>query len=304
MCRELRDVALAIAFCFPGSTNESGAGVTVKIPAIISRIYAEFSADRIPAVAGGVTFFFLLALFPAISSVVSLYGLFADRQSIQQTLQMVSGFLPGGAVSVLGAELHRLAGQKPATLNIAFLLSTVVALWSTSGGIKAVLDGLNIAFETKETRSFIRLSLNAVIFAAGGVAVAAFVIYCVGQTRRLVAGLSWAHFLQDVASVVVWPVALAACSTVVSLIYRYGPNRARTPWRWVTWGSAFASVFWIIGTMAFSWYVQNFGSYNRTYGDLGAAVGFLTWVWISIVILLTGAEITCEVEKSAKRKRH
>src|SRR3569833_1279489 len=104
----------------------------VKVPPLVSRIYAEFSEDRIPAVSGGVTFFFLLALFPAIASVVSVYGLFADRQSILESLQMVSGFLPGGAVTVLGAEVHRLADQKPAALNIAFLLSSGVALWSTS----------------------------------------------------------------------------------------------------------------------------------------------------------------------------
>jgi membrane protein len=277
-------------------------GATLKIPAVILRIYAEFSEDRIPAVSGGVTFFFLLALFPAIASVVSLYGLFADRQSIAATLQMIAGFLPGGAVSVLNAEVQRLAGQKPATLNLAFLLSTVVALWSASGGVKAVLDGLNIAFETKETRSFLRLSFNAVVFAAGAVGAVAVAIYGVGQVRQLGGNLSWATSLGYVAFLV-WPAAFVICSTVVSLIYRYGPNRIRTPWKWITWGSGFASAFWILGTLAFTWYVQNYGSYNRTYGDLGAAVGFLTWIWISIVILLTGAEINCEVEKTGKRTR-
>lgn len=272
----------------------------MKIPGIIKKIYAEFSEDRIPAVAGGVTFFFLLALFPAIASVVSLYGLFADRQAIVESLQMISGFLPGGAVTVLSTEVHRLTAQQPATLNIAFALSTLVALWSTSGGVKAVLDGLNIAFETRETRSFVRLSLNAVLFAAGSVAAAALLIFAVGTVKRVTTNLVWSGYLQTATNILVWPFAFIACSTVVSLIYRYGPNRIRTPWRWVTWGSAFASVFWIVGTLAFTWYVQNFGSYNRTYGELGAAVGFLTWIWISILILLTGAEITCEVEKAAK----
>jgi membrane protein len=273
---------------------------TVKVPTIVSNVYAEFSEDRIPAVAGGVTFFFLLAMFPALASVVSLYGFLADRQSILGTLQMMSGFLPGGAVTVLGAEIHRLADEKPATLNFAFFLSTIVALWSTGGGIQALLDSLNIAFETKETRGFFHLTLHAIIFAAGAVTTGAIVIYGLGQVRRIVESLSWASYARTAFLVFVWPVAFIVCSTVVSLIYRYGPNRARTPWRWISWGSAFASVFWIIGTLSFSWYVQNFGSYNRTYGGLGAAVGFLTWIWISIVILLTGAEITCECEKAAE----
>jgi len=267
------------------------------LPVIIVRIYREFSDDRIPAVAGGVTFFFLLALFPAIASVVSLYGMFADRHSILEALQTISGFLPGGAVSVLRAEVHRLTAEKPATLNVAFALGSLVALWSTSGGVKAVLDGLNIAFETRETRSFLRISLNAVIFAALLVAAAAILIFGFAQVSHFVRRLAWAGFMRDAAAVLILPFAFLTCSALVSLIYRYGPNRVRTPWRWITWGSAFAAVFWIAGTFAFTWYVQNFGSYNRTYGDLGAAVGFLTWIWISVVILLTGAEITCEVEK-------
>ena len=271
---------------------------------VASRVYSEFSEDRIPAVAGGVTFFFLLALFPAIASVVSVYGLFAERQSILDAVQMVSGFLPGGAVTVLDTEVHRLAGEKAATLNASFILSTVFALWSTSGGVKAVLDGLNIAFETKETRSFLRLSWNTVLFAAGAVTAAAVAIYAIGQLRHAAASLDVSKQLYTALSLLAWPCSFAACSTVVSLIYRYGPNRTRTPWRWISWGSAFASVFWILGTVLFTWYVQNYGSYNRTYGNLGAAVGFLTWVWISIVILLTGAEITCEIEKMENPSAH
>ena len=234
--------------------QENGVQRSMKLLAIISRIYDEFSEDRIPAVAGGVTFFFLLALFPAIGSVVSLYGLFADRQTIVDSLQMISGFLPGGAVTVLGAEVHRLTTQKPSALNLAFVLSAIVALWSTSGGVKAVLDGLNIAFETKETRSFFRLSLNAVLFATAAVAAVAMVIYGVSEMRRLVETLSWGGYLRDVWAVLVWPAAFVACSTIVSLIYRYGPNRVRTPWRWITWGAPLprcsgSSVPWLLPGM-------------------------------------------------------
>lgn len=275
----------------------------MSFPALLKRIYAEFSEDRIPAVAGGITFFFLLALFPAIASVVSLYGLIADRHSIIQAVRMVSGFLPEGGVRVLQTDILRLVTQKSDELGWTFAFGLVIALWSASGGVKALLDGLNIAFETKEERSFLRVTLSALIFtglAAIGGAVAVFLAITGSQ---LLAALPDNGILDPLLRILVWPIGFCACSTVISLIYRFGPNRPPGRWRWITWGSAFASAAWILGTLGFSWYVSHFGRYDRTYGDLGAAVGFLTWIWLSLVILLLGAEIVCETESLAEQKR-
>ena len=140
---------------------------------ITKRIYREFSGDRIPTVAGGITFFVLLAIFPGIAATVSLYGMFARPSEIVRDIDLVSGFLPGGAVSILRAELHRLTAQKPGDLNVAFAISFVGALWSASGGYKALVEGLNVAFEVQERRSFLRQTLNALLFTAGGIVLAA-----------------------------------------------------------------------------------------------------------------------------------
>src|SRR4051812_281098 len=269
----------------------------MKIPPIVARVYSEFAEDRIPAVAGGITFFFLLALFPAVASIVSLYGLFADRKSIVEGLNMVSGFLPGGAVTVLRTEILRLVAQKPQALGLTFFISMIVALWSASGGVKALLDGLNIAFETKENRSFLRITANALIFTVIGAILTSVAIFLVVQLNELILRLPHSQLLGTAFQIVAWPIGFFLCSLVLSVIYRYGPNRTHTPWHWITWGSALAAAAWLAGTLLFSWYVQNFGRYNRTYGDLGSAVGFLTWVWLSLVILLTGAEIICEIER-------
>lgn len=265
----------------------------------LTRVYAEFSQDRIPTVAGGITFFALLALFPAIGSVVSLYGIFSDKASIVHDLDLVSDFLPGGGVTILKAELGRLSAQPSDTLSLAFVGSSLVALWSASGGFKALVDGLNVAYEVAETRSFLRLSINALVFTVAGILLAAAGIYL----GLVVPGMTKDGLLAPTLQVLVWPAAFFACTLVLAVVYRFGPNRQHPRWRWITWGSATASLLWLAGTRLFTWYVQHFGSYNRVYGDLGAAVGFLTWVWLSLVILLLGAEINCELEREDRPPR-
>ena len=274
---------------------------TITIQTLVKRIYAEFSEDRVLAVAGGITFFFLLAIFPATACVVAIYGLLDDRNSLLEGLQMVSGFLPGGAISVLSTEVQRLVVQKPISLNLTFALGFLVAVWSASGGVKSIIDGLNIAFETTETRSFLKLTISTLILTILVLALSAGTIYFGVSLQRNIADRD-SGLMQAAFNVLIWPAAFCLCSVVVSVIYRYGPDRVRTPWRWITWGSAFTSFFWLLGTWLFSWYAEHFGTYNRTYGLLGGAVGFLTWVWLSVVLLLTGAEIVCELDRKRPPK--
>lgn len=256
-----------------------------------ARVYDEFSEDHIPTIAAGITFFALLALFPAIGSLVSLYGLFSDRASIAQDIDLVSGFLPGGAITVLRHELERLVAQPPNTLSLGFLGSTLIALWSASGGFKALADGLNVAYEVDKTRSFLHLSANALLFTLTAIVLAAAAVFLglhlpMGSGR---AATAWA--------IAVWPLSFLAGAMMLETVYRFGPNRSHARWHWIGWGSATASLLWLAGTQLFSWYVAHFGSYNRIYGDLGAAVGFMTWLWLSTVVLLLGAEINCELER-------
>lgn len=267
---------------------------------LLKRTYAEFAEDRIPAVAGGITFFVLLALFPAIASVVSLYGLIGQRRDTADQLTHLGGFLPGGAVSVLGDELHRLTTQKPAELGTGFLIGLGIALWSSSGGIKALVDGLNIAYEVRETRSFIRLTLLALLFTAIAVM---FMIVAVGLSTivpSLIQALPLSDVTQTLLNILCWPLGYLACALLLAVVYRFAPARGSVKWQWITWGSGIASALWIGGTALFSWYVQNYGSYNRTYGALGSAVGFLTWIWLSLVILLSGAELNRELERKSE----
>lgn len=270
-----------------------------RLSSLIYRVYCEFFEDSIPTVAGGVTFFFLLALFPAIACVVILYGIIADAAAIHHDLDLVSGFLPGGAVTILRDELHRLAAQRVTQVTPAFFAGLAIALWSASGGFKALVDALNVAYEVKDSRGFLRLTINALLFT---VAAILFAIVAINLGLVLPA---WATRtdaepgIRILVQVLVWPFSFVTSTILLALIYRFGPDRKHPKWRWITWGSATASVLWLLGTLLFTWYVEHYGSYNRVYGNLGALVGFLTWVWLSIVVLLLGAEIDCELERPA-----
>ena len=269
-----------------------------------SRVWSEFWEDRILSVAAGVTFFALLALFPAIASIVSLYGLFADRASIAQVLHTLSPYLPGGAVTVVGQELHRLATERPIKLNVAFFFGSAIALWSASGGISALIDGLDVAFETRETRGFLKMTRDALLFTVAGIFAGTLAAYVVAVVPVAIHKSPYVRSFHLIFEILRWPVAFALTSFFFALIYHVGPDRKTVPPHWVTWGSSIGATLWIIGTLIFSWYVQYFGTYDRTYGSLGAAVGFLTWIWISLVILLLGAEIDCEIERRLRPAEH
>jgi membrane protein len=266
---------------------------------VLRRALGEFEQDRIPSVAAAITFFFLLALFPALACIVSIYGAFADRATIVHELTLISGFVPDGALNVLQTDLDRLAALPAIKFNLGFLVALVLAVWSASGGVKALIDGLNVAYETRDTRSFLMLSLDTFLLTFIAVISAALAIALAVALPAVLAHLPFDTWFVLSFRILIWPLSFAACVVLSSVIYRFGPNRTNTKWRWITWGGVFASAAWIGGTMLFAWYVRHFGHYNEVYGNLGAIVGFLTWIWLSLVVLLLGAEINCEIERNS-----
>ncbi|QFU16932.1 YihY/virulence factor BrkB family protein [Microvirga thermotolerans] len=289
----------------PQAAREQGRGREADTPTeiptlgwkdILWRTYEEFSDDRLMSVAAGVTYYALLAIFPAIAALVSIYGLFADPATIQDHLNALSGVLPGGAVEIVGEQVKRIASQGGGTLGLSFIIGLAISLWSANAGMKAVFDALNIVYDEEEKRSFIQLNLQSLTFtlaaiafvliALAGIVVLPIVLDFVG----LGSGTEW------LLSLARWPVLLAVVVAGLAVLYRYGPSRDQAEWKWVTPGGIVAAVLWLVGSMLFSWYVSNFGSYNETYGSLGAVIGFMTWIWLSSIIVLLGAEINAEME--------
>ncbi len=259
--------------------------------AVLGRTWSEFNSDHIPAVAGGATFFGLLALFPALGVFVSLYGLFADVEQARQHVLSLRGVLPDGAISVLSEQLARLAAAPHSGLGITFVTSLVLSLWSSNAGVKALIAGLNIAYEETERRKFIALNLISLGFTVSGILLAIAGAALPGVLTN--AGLQGSLIL----TILQWPAVLIVMVALLSVLYRYAPSREHARWRWITPGSAFAALAWAGASVLFSLYVANFGSYDKTYGSLGAIVGFMTWIWISLCVVLLGAELNSELEQ-------
>jgi membrane protein len=282
------------------------AGTPSAIPArgwkdILWRCYERLTQDRILTIAAGVTFYILLAIFPAMAALVAIYGLFADPAIIAKHVEDVASFVPGGGIDVLRDELNRVAAQPRGTLGLAFIVGLGISLWSANAGVKAIIDALNIAYAEREKRSFIRLTAVSFVFTLAGILGAILALGLVVVLPLVLKFLGFESATATIVAVGKWPVLLVGAALAIAVLYRYGPSRAEAKWRWITWGSTFAAVLWIGGSLLFSWYAANFGSYNKTYGSLGAVVGFLTWIWISTIVIVLGAELDAEIEHQTCR---
>lgn len=268
---------------------------------ILKRTFGQIASDRVVAVAAGVTFFALLAIFPAVTVLVSIYGMFANGGAVADHLNALSGVLPADAVNLMGEQMRRIASQPPASLGVGFLVGLALALWTANGGMKALFDALNVAYKEKEKRGFVRLNLITLGFTLSAIVL---LIVLIGAVVVLPVALDFLPFDSAVDTAVRlarWPVLLVGMSLCLGILYRYGPSRRRARWQWITPGSIVAVLVWLVASIGFSWYVGNFGSYNETYGSLGAVVGFMIWMWISVAIILIGAELNAESEHQTKR---
>lgn len=233
---------------------------------------------------------------PGLAGLISLYGLVADSGTIAQHLDSLAGILPEGGLLIIRDELQQLTSQPPQKLGFATAGSLAVSLWSANGGIKAMFEGLNAVYHENEKRSFIRLNALSLAFTMGvlGFVIAALLtITIVPQFLSSFLGLPG---IGEVVNIARWPVLFIVTCFMIAVVYRFGPSRKRPQWRWISPGSFFAALVWIAASLLFSWYTSHFGNYNKTYGSLGAAVGFMTWMWISTIVILVGAKINAELE--------
>jgi len=261
---------------------------------ILNRTRKEVAEDQVPLVAAGVTFYTLLALFPGLAAFVSLYGLFADPAEAYRQLRILAFIVPAGVMDFLADQMIRLAQGDKGGQSLGFILGLLASIWSANGAVKAIITGLNIAYEEKEDRPLVTRTLISLAFTVGFLA---FVILSVALIAappavEAVAGPQMAAALSWIS----WPILAALLTVGLALLYRYGPSREPVRWRWITWGSGGVVAFWLLGSMLFSVYVGNFAHYDKTYGSLGAAIGLMMWIYLSAMVVLAGAELNSEIE--------
>jgi membrane protein len=284
-----------------GENRGRMAATPSEIPAkgwkdILLRVYGDISDHRILALAAGMTYYTILAIFPALAALVAIYGLFSNPASIAQHLDQLGGFLPGGAIEVAREQLTSVASKGGQTLGWTFVIGLAISLWSANAAMKSLFDTLNIVYGEQEKRSFIKLNALSLGFTLAGIAFVLLALGAVVVVPLLLEYLGLSSFADLLVRIARWPAMFVILTLALAIIYRFGPSRKAPRWRWITRGSVMATVLWIVASLLFSWYAEHFGTFNKTYGSLGAAIGFMTWLWISAIVVLLGAEIDAEME--------
>ena len=260
------------------------------------RVWKSLTQDHVMLIAGGVTFYLLLALFPALVAFMSIYGIFLDPATAVDHAQSLRGLIPPAAVDMIAEQLARLTTKQSDSLTVGLILSLIIAFWSANGGVKAMIEGLNYAYNEREKRSFVRVNTVAFAFTLGALALMVLLFVALAVIPAMLAVLNLGPVGNLVIRLLRWPLLVLTLGLSLTVLYRHGPSRRSPEWRWVTWGSAFATISWLIMSIAFTTYLDRIANFNDTYGALAAPIGFLFWVWLSIIVIILGAEINGEME--------
>ena len=268
---------------------------------IMWRAWREISEANLFLIAGGVTYAILLALFPGLAALVSLYGLVLDASQIEKQVGALSEILPAETQQLLVEQLHKLVEASSGTLGVGAAVGVVLALWSASRGMSGLITALNIAYEEQERRGFFKLNLLALGLTLaqliGGIVIIALVAVLPAAVQYLDVGRATKWLLL----VMQWPLLIVMVMLGLGILYRYAPDREKPQWRWVSPGAIAATLLWVIASIGFTVYVANFNSYGKTYGSLGGVIVLLTWLYLSALMVLLGAVINAQSEKQTRK---
>jgi len=276
-----------------------GADSPQEIPAkgwkdIAKRTAKEVKADQVPLLAAGVAFYVLLALFPAIIAGVSIYGLVADPQTVRDQINQLAQTLSPETAKLIGQQVQQVTSSAGGALGLATVIGILTALWSASSGMKALITGVNLAYDEAEGRKFIKLRGLSILMT-----LAAMVL--LGVALALIVGFpavpdSWPTVLQWTAAILRFVLLAVLLMAGLAALYRYAPDRDKPKWSWSSPGSMAATVLWVLASVGFSIYVNAFGNYNKTYGALAGIIILMFWLYLTAFVVLVGAELNAEME--------
>lgn len=266
---------------------------------IVLRVWNQVGDLNLSMFAAGVAYYGLFAIFPALAAAVSIYGLVADPTDVERQVGVLSGVLPQEAANLITGQLHRISATSSNALSVGLLGGVLLALWSAASGVKALITALNVTYNESEQRGFLHLNAVALLLTLGAIGFAVLSLALIVALPALLNNLGiggLGEIGRFVVSALRWPLLALAILFGLAVLYRYGPSRDQPRWRWVSWGAAVATLFWLIASALFSFYVSNFGDYNKTYGSIGAVVILLLWFYLTAFIVLLGAALNAEME--------
>ena len=268
---------------------------------VTRRSWAEAKTDQVPLLAAGVAFYTFLSLFPAMIAAVTVYGLVADRRTVAEQAEKLSAALPRDAASIITDQMRAITEQPERSLGLGLLIALVLALWSASGGVGNIITAVNVAYDEEETRGFVKRKALALGLTLGAIVFAAVAITLIAVAPALLDAFIPEGALRWLLEIARWVGLLVAVAVGLAVLYRYAPDRDAPRFAWVSVGAAVATVIWMLASVGFSLYVDNFGSYSKTYGALAGVAVLMLWRWITAFIVLLGAEINAEAEQQTVR---
>lgn len=271
--------------------------------ALLAATWHRMSKDSLSILAAGIAFQTFFSLFPTLTAVVSLYGLVADRGMVERQIEAVQGVLPPEAVKLISTWLQALVQGRTTKFGIGLIISVVLAVWSMWSATGMLMTAVNICYGEDQRRGFLSFNLHALALGAGlalfGIVAFALMAVLPAALALLPVSDAWLHVL----GLVRWPILAGVIIVVLGIVYRYAPDRSEAKRQWISWGSVAATVLWIFGSIAFTTYVSKVGSYDRTYGSLGAVIILLLWFYLTAYVILAGAELNAEIERRTTRAK-
>ncbi|PZS38279.1 MAG: YihY/virulence factor BrkB family protein [Pseudonocardiales bacterium] len=268
---------------------------------VLSRAMHSSQEDNIPLLAAGVAFFGFLALFPALIALVTLVGLIADPGQITQQVQSFTAGLPPASRQLVSDQLQAITQSSGGALTIGLVVSLLTALWSASSGTSNLMTAVNIAYEEKETRGFLKLRGIALLLTLGTVVFLVLTLALIAVVPVVLQAVPLGPVGNVLAQVVRWALLVALIIVGLAVLYRVAADRNPPKFRWVSVGSVVAALLWLLGSVGFSLYVDYFGNYNKTYGALAGVIVLLLWFFLTCYIVLLGAEINAQAEYQTER---
>ena len=263
---------------------------------ILKRAWAENKADNMPIIAGGVAFFGFLSVFPALIATISIYGLVASPETVARQVSDLSAQLPQDAASLIGKQLKAIVDNSGGALSIGLTVSILAALWSASGGVGNLITAINLAYDEVEARGFVKLRALSLGLTLGAIVFVLITFSLVAVVPGVIEALPLGIVGTILAQVLRWGLLLAVFAGSLAVLYRVAPDRDAPRFTWVSLGSVIVTVIWVVVSVGFAIYVDNFGSYDKTYGAIAGVIVLMLWLYLTCFLVLLGAEINSEAE--------